>query len=91
MWLPVANFSQTPWAPAGTRTRAMHSVTWSLTYSHESNDAERHLITSGWNISAHSVTDLLSAARVKAGDMDTGPNGAGAIEYLIATRSGRDG
>jgi hypothetical protein len=69
----------------------MHSVTWSLTYSHENNDAERHLNSSGWNTSAHSLTDLLSAARVKAGDMDTGPNGAGAIEYLIATRSGRDG
>jgi hypothetical protein len=37
------------------------------------------------------LTDLLSAARVKAGDMDTGPNGAGAIKYLIASRNDRDG
>lgn len=62
-----------------------------LTYSHESNDAERHLQTRGWNTSGRSLTDLLSAARVKAGDLDMGPNGPGAIKYLIATRNGRDG
>jgi methyltransferase (TIGR00027 family) len=62
-----------------------------LTFSHETNDAERHLETRGWNISSRSLTELLSAARVKAGDMDTGPNGAGAIKYLIATRNRRDG
>jgi methyltransferase (TIGR00027 family) len=62
-----------------------------LTYSHESNDAERDLQTRGWNTSGRSLTDLLSAARVKAGDMDTSPNGAGAIKYLIAIRNGREG
>jgi methyltransferase (TIGR00027 family) len=62
-----------------------------LTFSHESNDAEKHLQTRGWSISSRSLTDLLSAARVKAGDMDTGPNGAGAIKYLIASRNDRDG
>jgi methyltransferase (TIGR00027 family) len=76
---------------ASWRQRGLDVDFGGLTYSHESNDAERHLKTSGWNTSAHSLIDLLSAARVKAGDMDTGPNGAGAIEYLIATRSGRDG
>ena len=30
---------------------------------------------------------LLNAARMKAGDMDTSPNGQGAIKYLIATRN----
>jgi methyltransferase (TIGR00027 family) len=62
-----------------------------LTYSHESNDAERHLQTRGWETNGRSLTDLLSAARVQAGEMDTGSNGAGAIKYLIATRNGRDG
>jgi methyltransferase (TIGR00027 family) len=61
-----------------------------LTYSHESNDAERHLQTRGWETNGRSLTDLLSAARVQAGEMDTGSNGAGAIKYLIATRNGRD-
>ena len=58
-----------------------------LTYSHESNDAELHLQIRGWNTSARSLTDLLNAARMKAGDMDTSPNGQGAIKYLIATRN----
>ena len=58
-----------------------------LMYSHHSNDAERHLQTRGWSTSARSLTDLLSAAHVKAGDMDTSPNGQGAIKYLIASRN----
>jgi O-methyltransferase involved in polyketide biosynthesis len=57
-----------------------------LTYSHERNDAEKHLQTCGWTTTSRSLTDLLAAARVPAGDMDTGPTGQGAIKYLVATR-----
>jgi methyltransferase (TIGR00027 family) len=57
-----------------------------LTYSHHNNDADRHLQTRGWSTNARSLIDLLSAARVKAGDMDTGRSGQGAIKYLIASR-----
>ncbi|OBG29576.1 SAM-dependent methyltransferase [Mycobacterium sp. 852002-51057_SCH5723018] len=57
-----------------------------LTYSHDRNDAEKHLQTCGWTTSSRSLTDLLSAAGVPAGDMDASPNGPGAIKYLIATR-----
>jgi methyltransferase (TIGR00027 family) len=57
-----------------------------LTYSHDRNDAEKHLQTRGWTTSSHSLSDLLCAAGVAAGDMDTGPNGQGAIKYLLATR-----
>jgi methyltransferase (TIGR00027 family) len=59
-----------------------------LTYSHERNDAERHLQDRGWVISSCSLTDLLNAARVPAGDMDTGPNGPGGIKYLVAALNG---
>nr|WP_260744349.1 SAM-dependent methyltransferase [Mycobacterium sp. SMC-2] len=61
-----------------------------LTYSHERNDAERHLRTRGWTTSSRSFNDLLSAARVPVGDMDTGPNGQGAIKYLLAARHDHD-
>jgi methyltransferase (TIGR00027 family) len=61
-----------------------------LTYSHESNDAAKHLQDLGWHTSARSITDLLAAAGVPVGDMDTSPNGQGAVEYLIATRNHRD-
>lgn len=57
-----------------------------LTYSHDRNDAEQHLQTRGWTTASRSLTDLLSAARVPVGDMDTGANGQGAIKYLMATR-----
>ena len=76
---------------AGWRQHGLDVDFGGLTFSHESSDAERHLQTRGWNISSRSLTDLLSAARVNAGDMDTGPNGAGAIKYLIASRNDRVG
>jgi methyltransferase (TIGR00027 family) len=76
---------------AGWRQHGLDVDFGGLTFSHESSDAERHLQTRGWNISSRSLTDLLSAARVNAGDMDTGPNGAGAIKYLVASRNDRDG
>jgi methyltransferase (TIGR00027 family) len=57
-----------------------------LMYSHDRNDAEKHLQTCGWTTTSRSFTDLLAAAGVPAGDMDTGPTGQGAIKYLVATR-----
>jgi methyltransferase (TIGR00027 family) len=60
-----------------------------LTYSHDRNDAERHLQSRGWTTSSRSLADLLSAAGEPAGDMDTGPGGQGAIKYLTAVL-GRD-
>ncbi|MCV7444464.1 class I SAM-dependent methyltransferase [Mycobacterium paraense] len=59
-----------------------------LTYSHDRNDAEKHLQSRGWTTSSRSLTDLLSAAGVLAGDMDTGPGGQGAISYLTAILGG---
>ncbi len=50
---------------AGWRQHGLDVDFGGLTFSHESNDAERHLQTRGWNISSRSLTDLLSAARVK--------------------------
>jgi methyltransferase (TIGR00027 family) len=61
-----------------------------LTYSHERNDAEGYLRARGWKTIDHHLTDLLRAAGVPAGDMDTGPNGHGGIHYLTATRNGHD-
>lgn len=62
-----------------------------LTYSHGRNDAETHLHTRGWTTSSRTLAGLLRAAGVPAGDMDTGPNGQGAIKYLLATRYRHDG
>lgn len=55
-----------------------------LTYSHERNDAEDDLRTLGWCVRSRSLADLLGAAAVPAGDMDTGPNRHGAMFYLTA-------
>ena len=57
-----------------------------LTYSHEHNDAEKYLRTRGWHTIGHSLAELLNAAGRSGAGMDLGPNGQGAIRYLIATR-----
>lgn len=58
-----------------------------LTYTHERNDAEDYLQTHGWATSSRELSDLLQAAGVPVGDMDTSPNGQGAIRYLLAART----
>lgn len=58
-----------------------------LTYSHDRNDVEKYLQARGWHTTARSLDELLNAAGVSAGTIDTGPNGHGAIEYLTATRN----
>lgn len=55
-----------------------------LTYSHESNDVEGHLHSRGWTVSSRRLIDLLRAAGLAGVDMDTGADGKGAIEYLVA-------
>ncbi|GFG63770.1 putative S-adenosyl-L-methionine-dependent methyltransferase [Mycobacterium kubicae] len=61
-----------------------------LTYSHKRNDAEAHLRALGWRITAYRLDDLLGAAGVPVGEMDTGPDHQGAIHYLTATRIDRN-
>ncbi|OBJ54053.1 SAM-dependent methyltransferase [Mycobacterium asiaticum] len=58
-----------------------------LTYTHERNDAEDYLQTHGWATSSRELSDLLQAAGVPVGDMDTSPKGQGAIRYLLAART----
>jgi methyltransferase (TIGR00027 family) len=60
-----------------------------LTYSHDGNDAEKYLQARGWQITACRLDELLLAAGVPAGDLDTGPSGQGAVHYLTATRDDR--
>lgn len=60
-----------------------------LTYTHERNDADDYLQAHGWATSARGLTDLLLAAGVPVGDMDTSPDGQGAIRYLLAARTAR--
>lgn len=57
-----------------------------LTYSHKRNDAKAYLESLGWRTTGYSFGDLLGAAGVAAGEMDTGPNGQGAIHYLTASK-----
>jgi methyltransferase (TIGR00027 family) len=57
-----------------------------LTYAHAPGDVESSLQARGWQTVSYRLTDLLTAAKVPAGDMDTGPGGQGAIDYLTATR-----
>lgn len=56
-----------------------------LTYAHKRNDAEAHLRSLGWRTTAYRLDDLLGAAGVPVGEMDTGPDHQGAIHYLTAT------
>ncbi|CAM2816157.1 SAM-dependent methyltransferase [Mycobacterium intermedium] len=60
-----------------------------LTYTHERNDADNYLQTHGWATTSRELSDLLQAAGVPAGDMDTSSNGQGAIRYLLAARTAR--
>ncbi|BBX95246.1 class I SAM-dependent methyltransferase [Mycobacterium lacus] len=68
------------------RQHGFHVDFGSLSYSHERNDAAACLQALGWQITKHRLDELLRAAGVAAGDMDTGPDGQGAIHYLTATR-----
>ncbi|GAB3002996.1 SAM-dependent methyltransferase [Mycobacterium bourgelatii] len=60
-----------------------------LTYTHERNDADNYLQTHGWATTSRELSDLLQAAGVSAGDMDTSSSGQGAIRYLLAARTAR--
>lgn len=57
-----------------------------LTYAHGPHDVQSSLQAHGWQTVSYRLTDLLAAAEVPVGDMDTGPGGQGALHYLTATR-----
>lgn len=59
-----------------------------LTYAHGPDDVEFLLQARGWQTLSYRLTDLLAAAGVAAGEMDTGSDGQGAINYLTAIRQG---
>lgn len=57
-----------------------------LTYAHGPDNVQSSLQARGWQTVSYHLTDLLTAAEVPVGDMDTGPGGQGALHYLTATR-----
>lgn len=57
-----------------------------LTYPHDRNDAEEYLRTHGWDVVGRTLADLLVAADVSTGSLDTSADRHGAIHYLTAVR-----
>lgn len=61
-----------------------------LTYARGPKDVESSLQARGWQTVSYRLTDLLTAAGVTDGGMDTSPDGHGAMDYLTAIRRGSE-